>query len=332
MGIRSVSPREKVRFIAPMLALAVKELPTGPEWSYELKLDGYRALGLKSDGHARLYSRNGKDLSTRFPSVTRALEALPDETLIDGEVVAVDEHGRPSFSSLQNFDRAPVFYAFDLPALAGEDLKRRPLDERRKALRKLARQLDDTIRFSETFDASPVDMIAVVREQGLEGVVAKRRDSRYEPGRRSGAWVKLRVNRRQDFVLAGYVPRGHNFDSILVGYFEGRDLKYAGSVRTGFTPASREALFKGFSKLELAECPFSNLPDALKGRWGTGITADKMAACRWLKPRVVVAIDFLEWTLDDRLRHASFAELHLETSFKRVMRKRCGPAVAFTTL
>jgi len=207
-----------------------------------------------------------------------------------------------------------------MPTLEGEDLKRRPLDERRKALRKLTRQLGDAIRFSETFDASSADMIAVVREQGLEGVVAKLRDSPYEPGRRSGAWVKMRVNRRQDFIVGGYVPRGHNFDSILVGYFEGCDLKFAGSVPAGFTPASREALFKCFSKLELAECPFSNLPDASKGRWGSGITADKMAACRWLKPRILVAIDFLEWTLDDRLRHPSFVALSLDMPAKTISR------------
>lgn len=226
--------QEKIRFragfIAPMLCAPVKELPEGPEWRYEIKLDGYRALGLKTEGHTRLYSRNGKDFSGRFPNVTRALDALPDETLIDGEVVAVDESGRPSFSSLQNLDRTAVFYAFDLPTLAGEDLKRRPLDERRKALRKLTRQLGDTVHFSDTFDASPVDTIAVVREQGLEGVVAKRRDSVYEPGKRSGAWVKLRVNRRQDFIVGGYVPRSRNFDSILVGYYEGRELKYAASI------------------------------------------------------------------------------------------------------
>lgn len=163
-------------------------------------------------------------------------------------------------------------------------------------------------------------MIAVVRELGLEGVVAKLRDNPYEPGKRSGAWVKLRVNRRQDFVLGGYVQRGRNFDSILVGYYAGRELKFAGSVRAGFTPASREALFQGFSKLELAECPFSNLPDVSKGRWGTGITADKMAQYRWLKPRIVVAIDFLEWTLDDRLRHASFVALSKGTPAKNISR------------
>jgi len=319
-AVKQTTIRFRAAFIEPMLCAPVKELPEGPGWEYELKLDGYRALGLKSEGHARLYSRNGKDFSVRFPSVTRALDALPDETLIDGEVVAVDESGHPSFSSLQNFDRAPVFYAFDLPALAGEDLKRRPLDERRQALRKLTRELDDPIRLSETFDASARDMIAVVRDQGLEGVVAKRRDSFYEPGRRSGAWVKLRVNRRRDFVLGGYVPRGRNFDSILVGYYEGRELKYAGSVRAGFTPASRAALFQSFSKLEAPRCPFSNLPDASKGRWGSGITAEKMAQCRWLKPRVVVTIDFLEWTLDDRLRHPSFVARTTETPAKNVAR------------
>ena len=240
--------RFRAAFLEPMLCTPVKELPEGPAWEYELKLDGYRALGLKSEGRARLYSRNGKDFSLIFPKVTRALEALWDETLVDGEIVAVDERGQPSFSKLQNFDRAPMFYAFDLPTLAGEDLKQRPLDERRSLLSELTRRLGDPIRFSETFETPAADMLAVVREQGFEGVVAKRRDSHYEPGRRSGAWVKMRVNRRQDFIVGGYFPRARNFDSILLGYFEDRDLKYARSVRAGFTPASRQALFSSFAK------------------------------------------------------------------------------------
>jgi DNA ligase D-like protein (predicted ligase) len=297
------------RFVEPMLCAPVKELPEGPAWEYELKLDGYRALGLKSDGRVRLFSRNGKDFTARFPSVTRALDTLPDETLIDGEIVAVDERGRPSFSGLQNFDRAPAFYAFDLPIVSGVDLMKRTLDERRKLLRKTMHQLAEPIRFSETFDTSPSDIIAVVREQGLEGVVAKRRDSHYEPGKRSGAWVKLRVNRSQNFVIGGYMPRGQDFDSILIGYYEGRNLKYAASVRAGFTPVSRREVFARFSNLETADCPFSNLPDATKGRWGAGMTAEKMAQSHWLKPRTVVAIDFLEWTLDNRLRHPSFVAL-----------------------
>jgi hypothetical protein len=181
--------------------------------------------------------------------------------------------GRPSFSDLQNLDRAPVYYAFDLPTLSGDDLMKRTLDQRRKALRKLIRRLVDPIRFSETFDTSPSEMIAIVREQGLEGIVAKRLDSFYEPGKRSGAWVKLRVNRRQNFIVGGYMPRGASFDSILVGYYEGHEIKYATSVRAGFTPASRREVFARCSKLEAPECPFSNLPDATKGRWGAGMTA-----------------------------------------------------------
>ena len=156
-----------------------------------------------------------------------------------------------------------MFYAFDLPTFAGEDLKRRPLDERRKTLRKLTRQLGDTIRFSETFDSLACRHDRGCARAGLEGVVAKRRDSSYEPGKRSGAWVKLRVNRRQDFVVGGYVPRGANFDSILVGYYEGDELKYAASVRAGFTP-HRGRGFLRFSKLETAECPFFNLPEPRK--------------------------------------------------------------------
>ena len=136
-ALKQTSLKFRAGFIEPMLCFAVKELPEGPGWEYELEFDGYRAMGLKSEGHVRLFSRNGRDFSRRFPSVTRALEALPDETLIDGEIVAVDENGRPSFSSLQNFDRAPLFYTFDLPVVDGEDLKQRPLDGRRKALRRL---------------------------------------------------------------------------------------------------------------------------------------------------------------------------------------------------
>ena len=223
--VKQTEIRFRAGFVEPMLCAPVKGTSRGSGPGIRTVPDGYRALG--SRAKAIPSCTRGMAKTSRPDRASRALDALPT-TPIDGEVVAVDESGRPSFSSLQNFDRAPVFYAFDLPALAGEDLKRRPLDERRKALRKLTRALDDPIRLSETFDASSGDMIAVVRDNGLEGVVAKRRDSLYEPGRRSGAWIKLRVNRRQDFLVGGYVPRSRTFDSILVGYHEGSELRYAG--------------------------------------------------------------------------------------------------------
>ena len=166
--------------------------------------------------------------------------------------------------------------------------------------------LDEPIRFSETLQASPADLIYAIREQGLEGIVAKRLDSSYESGKRSGAWVKMRVNGRQELVIGGYVPASENFDSILVGYYEGKNLLYAAKVRNGFAPASRVALFERFRGLERATCPFKNLAESKKGRWGEGLTAEDMGMCRWLEPRLVAAIEFLEWTPENHLRHSRF--------------------------
>jgi bifunctional non-homologous end joining protein LigD len=297
-------------FVEPMLCLAVSELPTGSAWEYELKLDGYRAIGLKTNGRVLLFSRNGKDFTRRFEPIARALDVLPDETVIDGEVVALDDSGRPSFNLLQNYASSEytlVFYAFDLLHLAGKNLRREPLKVRRELLRtKLMPHLAEPIRFSETLQASPADLVRAVREQGLEGVVAKRLDSNYESGRRSGAWVKMRVNQGQELVIGGYIPAPKNFDSILVGYYESKNLLYAARVRNGFVPATRQALFERFRGLERATCPFQNLPESKKGRWGEGLTPEDMKECRWLQPRLVAAIEFLEWTPEKHLRHPRF--------------------------
>jgi ATP-dependent DNA ligase len=234
--------RASACFIEPMLCLAVEKLPEGPAWQYEVKLDGYRAIGARTKMGVELWSRNKKDFSRRFPRIARALEALPVETVLDGEIVAVNGDGQPSFSSLQNFGdgaTAILFYAFDAPLLAGADLRNEPLATRRELLRELIPSLPDTIRFSETFDASASELMAAVRSNGLEGVVAKRRDSSYKPGDRSGAWVKVRANRVQELVIGGYIPGSTTFDSILVGYYEGSDLTYAARIRNGFAPASR---------------------------------------------------------------------------------------------
>ncbi len=232
------------RFFEPMLCLAVPKLPEGPVWQLELKLDGYRGIGIKNNGRAHLASRNGKNLSERFPTITRALNRLPDETVIDGEIVAVNEDGVPSFNLLQNGGGAAhtiLFYAFDLLILGGTDLRSRPLEQRRALLRELIPTLGDPIRHSETFDVPPAELLATVREHGLEGIVAKRRTSTYSPGDRSGDWVKMRANRGQEFVIGGYMPSSNTFDSILVGYYIGGSLRYAARIRTGFVPASRPA-------------------------------------------------------------------------------------------
>jgi len=313
----------KAGFVEPMLCLGVEKLPEGPAWQYELKLDGYRAIGVRTKTGIELWSRNKRDFSRRFPNVARALEALPLETVLDGEIVAVNGDGRPSFSSLQNFGdgtAAILFYAFDAPVLAGADLRSKPLATRREMLRELISNLPDTIRFSETFDASAAELMAAVRSNGLEGVVAKRCDSTYKPGDRSAAWVKVRANRGQELVIGGYIPGSTTFDSILVGYYEGSDLMYAGRIRNGFTPASRRAVFSNFEGLSMTKCPFRNLPESGKGRWGEGVTAEGMKRCRWLKPQLVAAIEFLEWTQDNHLRHPKFVSLRKDRVAREVVR------------
>jgi ATP-dependent DNA ligase len=178
--------RVPARFVEPMQCLAVAKLPEGPDWEYEIKFDGYRALGTKSAGRVRLMSRNGNDFSARFPSLAKALSKLPDDSIIDGEIVALDKTGRTSFNVLQNYNHADTplqFYAFDLLHLAGKNLRDRPLDERRALLRaKVMPRMSQEISLSDTLDAPTAEIVAAVKKQGLEGVIAKRRDSRYEPG------------------------------------------------------------------------------------------------------------------------------------------------------
>ena len=182
----------RVAFIEPMLLLRTEKLPEGPEWLIELKLDGYRALAIRSGGKVQLLSRNNNDFSTRYPSIVRALASMPDESVIDGEVVALDQDGRPSFNSLQNYGRAGIplhFFIFDLLMLHGREVMAEPLVKRRELIEKhVLPTLADPIRYSPILEASLPDLIRSVKAQGLEGLVAKRRNSSYEPAVRSGAW------------------------------------------------------------------------------------------------------------------------------------------------
>jgi bifunctional non-homologous end joining protein LigD len=311
------------RFIEPMLLQPAEKLSEGGLWLYEL--DGFRAEAIKSGGRVHLRSRNDKDFNVRYPAIVQALAAMPDETVIDGEIVALDELGRPSFNALQNGSSiAPlIFYAFDVMILAGRDVMNEPLAARWELLRTRAlADLGEPIRESPELEASLSDLVYSVKANGLEGLVAKRRDSRYEPGQRSGAWQKMRVNRGQPFVIAGYTPASKGFDTVIFGYYEAGTLMYAGRTRNGFTPASRGQLFKRFAALAKEECPFANLPEARSGRWGEGLTAEKMRECRWLTPSLVGQFEFVEWTPDNHLRHARFMGLRNEPKPLDVTRQR----------
>jgi DNA ligase D-like protein (predicted ligase) len=308
-----------------MLLLATSLLPDSAGWIYELKLDGYRAIGFKTAGKAYLRSRNNKDFNARYPAITKALEELPADTVIDGEVVALDPSGRPSFNALQNSASSaqPIyFYAFDLLVLAGRDVRSQPLVARRELLRtKVLAQLSELIRYSSDLEGSLPDLIQSVRDQHFEGLVAKRKDSQYESGQRSGAWLKMRVNRGQEFVIGGYTPGPRNFDALIFGYYDAAKLIHVARCRNGFTPALREQVFKRFRGLHTTACPFPNLPEAKSGRWGVGLTAAKMQDCRWPNPELVAQVEFAEWTPDDHLRHAKFVGIREDKNAQDVVRE-----------
>jgi len=246
-------------------------------------------------------------------------------TVIDGEVVAFDDEGRPSFNVLQNHGSSHVplvYFVFDLMILAGQEVMSRPLAARRELLeRTVLPRLRDPIRYAAPLEAPLPVLIESVRIQGLEGLVAKRLDSRYETGLRTGAWQKMRVNRGQEFVIGGYTVGGSTFDALVFGYYDSGRLIYAGRTRNGFTPAVRRRLFTRFRGLEIEHCPFANLPEAKSGRWGAGLTAVKMKDCRWLNPVLVAQIDFLEWTADHHLRHTTFVALRDDRPAERVGRE-----------
>jgi DNA ligase D-like protein (predicted ligase) len=317
----------RAAFIPPMLLLSTNSLPDDVRrWEYQLKFDGYRAIAFKTNGRVYLRSRNDNNFNLRYSRVVPGLAKLPDETVVDGEILAFDEDGRPSFNALQNSSgpQTPMaYYVFDLMMLRGRDLRSEPLETRRALLeRHVVPAFIEPVRYAGVLDAGLQDVIAAVKAQGLEGVVAKRRDSRYESGRRSGAWLKMRINRGQELVIGGYTIGTKTFDALVLGHYDDRGrLVYVGRTRNGFTPALRDRLFRALRPLQTDECPFVNLPELRSGRWGQGLTQAKMAQCRWLKPELVARIEFLEWTADDHLRHPRFAGLRDDRRAREVVRE-----------
>jgi DNA ligase D-like protein (predicted ligase) len=294
----------------PMYALAVQKLPQGQEWLYEVKFDGYRCLAGRDSTGVTLWSRRGNLFTNQFPHIARACERLPPGTLVDGEIVALDESGRVSFNLLQHHRskaQALVFYAFDVLIYRGRSVLTVPLYFRREVLRRIFEDIKAApIGLSENIEAAPSDLIRVAKEFGFEGIVAKRKDSVYESGKRTGAWVKYKVNRGQEFVIGGYTP-GNPFDALIVGYYEGDRLLYAAKVRNGFVPLVRREVASRFEGLEIDTCPFANLPERKRTQWA--LTKEEMKNCVWLKSELVAQIEFTEWTPDGHLRHSKFIGL-----------------------
>jgi bifunctional non-homologous end joining protein LigD len=314
----------KPAFVEPMAAKVVQELPEGDQWLYEVKWDGYRALLLKHGARVEIRSRNNKDLTSTYPTVAAGAARLRAEsTVVDGEIVAIDASGRPSFQALQHrtakSGHTIGFYAFDVLHLEGEDLTPLTLEKRKAHLPRLL--AGTGLLLSDALPGTAAQVIDAVSRLGLEGVVAKRKDSRYQSGERSGTWLKLKLDRQQEFVVGGYRPGNLGVDALLVGVYDGKDLRFAGKVRAGMNPPVRRALFDVLKTLHTARCPFVDLPTTRVGRWGSGVTAEEMTELQWVRPQLVVQIRFVEWTADGQLRHSAFLGIRSDKSAPTVRRE-----------
>ncbi|HEX2273803.1 MAG TPA: non-homologous end-joining DNA ligase [Acidimicrobiales bacterium] len=314
-------------FIAPMLATAADHLPPDDSaWAYEFKWDGVRALVFVDGGGVCVQGRRQVDVTDRYPELAGIAEGLGGRSaILDGEVVAVDDRGRPSFQLLQQrmhvasaadarrrMNQVPVAWlGFDVLALDGNPTLDLPYSERRALLDGLE-LAGPRWQVPPSHVGDGPSVLEASRAAGLEGVVAKRLDSRYEPGRRSRCWLKLKNHRRQEFVVGGWTAgegsRSDRFGSLMVGVYEGDDLVYAGNVGTGFTEKTLDELSTALAPLRRTGSPFVNTP-RLPGRMV------------FVEPVLVAEVEYSDWTNDGRLRHPSFKGLRPDKDPREVVRE-----------
>ncbi|MEX1253932.1 MAG: DNA ligase D [Dehalococcoidia bacterium] len=300
--------------LAPMQATLVEEPFSDPAWLFEPKLDGVRAIAFLRDGEVRLLSRRGLDATAQYPAVAQELAQLAlGEAVLDGEIVAPDEQGRPSFHRLQqrlNLSRetdirraeaeVPVlYYVFDLLYHDGYDLRRSPLDARKSLLNRVLTPAG-RILLLDHFDEEGQVAFDAATALGLEGVVAKRRDSAYESGKRSRNWLKVKGTTSEEFVVAGYTPgqgsRSTTFGALVLAYYDDGQLAYAGNVGSGFDDRTLDELTPRLEAMRSDECPFAERPDVL-------------GEATWVRPELVAEVKFDQWTPDGRLRAPVFLRL-----------------------
>jgi bifunctional non-homologous end joining protein LigD len=301
--------------LRPMLATLADlgDLPEARDhaWAFEFKWDGFRGLAHWDGRTFRLITRNGNDMTERFAPVAGLARQLKRPCVLDGEIVALDEQGAPRFGLLQNWSKgAPLaFYIFDLLHLGDESLMTHAYDERREALESLGLK-GRFWRVPPRSDGDAREVLAIARRHDLEGVVAKRRDSRYLPGKRSEAWLKFKLVQRQEFVVGGYTPgtdpRG--IGALLLGYYEDGALRFAGGMGTGFRIDDRIGLLKALRELSRPKSPFA---ERVMGR----------PEALWVEPRLVVEVEFRGWTHEGRLRVPSFLGLRADKDAKDVVKE-----------
>ena len=313
----AAATRSGQRRYAPMSATLVKEVPRGDEWLFEVKWDGYRAISYVAGSEVEMRSRRGNDFTEKFERVAKEIpKALktPD-CVLDGEVCALDEAGRASFSEMQQLKPSTplVYYVFDLLEVDGKPVVDLPVEERRARLEKLLDRRNRTVRLSEFFDDG-VALYRAAKEQRLEGIVAKRVGSAYAVGKRTRDWLKIKAKGDQELVIAGYTKgqgrRAGSFGSLVVGYWQGSELVYAGNVGTGFNDAEIDRLLKKLKPLERATPPFREVPKMPKVR-----RADVV----WVEPKLVAQVEFVEWTHDKHLRAPVYKGLREDKTAEEVV-------------
>ena len=306
---------------APQLATLVKAPPSGDEWLHEIKYDGYRIGCVLRGGRATLLTRNGQDWTAAFPAVAAAATDLPlHNALLDGEVAAVLPDGRTSFQGLQQafsgegVRATVVYFVFDLLRADGERVDHLPLVERKERLRALVgRRKTGRIRYSEHVDGRGEAFFAEACRLGLEGIISKRRDQPYQPGR-SRDWLKSKCMLRQELVIGGFTePEGRRagIGALLIGHWKAERLVFSGKVGTGFTHKAALDLRARLDRLEQPACPFDPPPPGRLGR-----------TAHWVEPALVCEVAFTEWTSDGKIRHPSFQGLRLDKKSRQVTRER----------
>lgn len=289
-----------------MLATLSKELVAGPEWVYEEKYDGIRALAYRDGARVRMLSRTGQDLTPGFPAIVDALLALPDsDFVLDGELVVFDADGVSRFQLLQRRGVAPrtrtVYAVFDCLRSEGRDLMRRPLEERRARLLEMIPARAGVLMPSRRLPRDGERALARAREKSWEGVIAKVATSLYEPGMRARTWLKLKVRGESEFVIGGYTPpQGSRTDlgALLVGLFDGPKLRYTGKVGTGYTQETLRDLGSKLKRLRTETSPFDPPP--------------RVSDATWVRPSLVAQVAYAEWTADGKLRQPAFLGLRAD--------------------
>ena len=312
--------------IKPMLATLVDGPFDDPDWQYEVKWDGYRALAFVNKGKVELLSRNNKSFNDKFYPIHKILSSWKLNAVFDGEILVLNDKGVSNFGALQNWrseaDGELVFYVFDVLWCQGKDLTDLTLVERQAILNEVLPVDDDRVRISRVFDASGIDFFAAAERMGLEGIMAKRKSSTYSFSNRSKEWLKIKVSRKQEVIVAGFTRNEDTsklFSSLILAVWEKKVLTYVGKVGTGFSDSDQKEMLKQFKPFITDKSPFTVIPDINKlSRFQH---KQLNAKATWMKPELVCEVAFTEVTDEGIFRHPSFQGMRMDKNAKDVVRE-----------